>query len=904
MCDVMGGQRNVLHWRATTALDCTGAGTITSTNTNRVFVPTTDGAWKSCRPGRSINGFTSVQPAYDMTTLLQDWENGDAYAHRAGKAILIDAIQDYDLGNWSMPISVCDESMAGDLDPTVLADSVTPFVMQMNSALDRVANFGLATGTRNTSTGAGNWTDASKWDQGHIPAAGEVVWVKHAITFDSNATAKYKAVIVCNGGSLNWSLGGNRQLWMQHLLVRETGSMTIGVLAARPAANITCKIVITNSALDINVGTPASSFDANQWGNGLVGLGTIQMFGFDRGSRIIRTAGELTAGATTITLSAAATNWQVGDRIVIPDSRQYTTGVLFDHVEVRTIASFSSGNTVVHLSSALTYDHPGARDDDGTLRTDMLPHVVNLTSNVIIQSEDATGVPGHTVFMDRCDPDLDHVAFFEMGRTTSANLGNATWSGTTCTANATNQVGKYAVHFHHQGGRTTPVNGAGYQWRMRHCVIDGGDNLAHVRKAGYTIHGTHHGLLQGCVGYNLFGGGIVLEDGSETNNLIDGNCIIYTRGNTQREDADNVDAGFFRNGGGLWCRSGQSFITNNIFANCFYGFILNGITGDGNYQTWIPTYPGAMMPGMGTVNARLWTLGNKLNKDNEVYACGGGGTAWSWNALAQYFVWNSPRFVLDGWKCWHCQATAFYFYEQTHATIQNWTVRGDMAASGTSSYAWAFRADDYSSKGLWVRDCTVHGMNAGIMVSPALSDYMLIDDCVIHCGIGILCESPGAPGGGGNGARGMHPRVVISRNNDLTPTVHAFGGTDGISSKYEVAVLMHWTNSYNRACPMDMFLYGRNGDSAQNWQLYFPEQDPADIMELSTDILISCPEAGLTNQQAHDKYVPWTAAYTGSTIPPKSDAPNPATPGLATCGELMPAGTTAAAWTSARLRAL
>ena len=61
--------------------------------------------------------------------------------------------------------------------------------------------------------------------------------------------------------------------------------------------------------------------------------------------------------------------------------------------EERTMQAISADGRTITLNSALQYDHLGARDLNGVL--DFLPHVGNLTRNVIVRSESATGTRGH-----------------------------------------------------------------------------------------------------------------------------------------------------------------------------------------------------------------------------------------------------------------------------------------------------------------------------------------------------------------------------------------------------------------------------------------------------------------------------------------------------------------------------
>ena len=117
------------------------------------------------------------------------------------------------------------------------------------------------------------------------------------------------------------------------------------------------------------------------------------MHGSVRTPTFVRLATEPRAGHTTLTLSEAVSGWRVGDRLVLPDTRhikesEVTGGGWINAVnqwEERTVQAISADGRTLTLNSALQYDHLGARDLNGVL--DFLPHVGNLTRNVIVRSE-------------------------------------------------------------------------------------------------------------------------------------------------------------------------------------------------------------------------------------------------------------------------------------------------------------------------------------------------------------------------------------------------------------------------------------------------------------------------------------------------------------------------------------
>ena len=76
----------------------------------------------------------------------------------------------------------------------------------------------------------------------------------------------------------------------------------------------------------------------------------------------------------------------------------------------------------ITLTTPLKFDHKGARSGDDKL--EFLPHIGNLTRNVVVRSENPNGTRGHMIFMARADIDLRYVEVRDMGRTKLGILDN------------------------------------------------------------------------------------------------------------------------------------------------------------------------------------------------------------------------------------------------------------------------------------------------------------------------------------------------------------------------------------------------------------------------------------------------------------------------------------------------
>ena len=74
----------------------------------------------------------------------------------------------------------------------------------------------------------------------------------------------------------------------------------------------------------------------------------------------------------------------------------------------------------------------------------------------MVRSENPNGVRGHMIFMARADVDLRYVEVREMGRTRMGVLDSTEFDAQGKVTNfGTNQIGRYAIHFHHDFGPTT-----------------------------------------------------------------------------------------------------------------------------------------------------------------------------------------------------------------------------------------------------------------------------------------------------------------------------------------------------------------------------------------------------------------------------------------------------------------
>ena len=357
--------------------------------------------------------------------------------------------------------------------------------------------------------------------------------------------------------------------------------------------------------------------------------------------------------------------WRAGDRLFIPDSRQVDENNKFNssyvlQIDEVTVQSVSADGRSVTVSPALRYDHRGAKDANGTATvlsdgTKLLPHVGNLTRNVIIRSESPSGTRGHTLFTNRSDVDIYYVQFQDLGRTRATALNSST-----------NHIGRYPLHIHHLWG---PVNSSntGYQFELVGNAVN--DSL----KWPIAVHGSHYGLIKQNVvfgGSQLTGAGIAVEDGSETENLFEENFVANVRGNVNPRESGPDTANGTTPGSAaecFWAAGFNNRFVNNVASDCRNPFqqIVSGpgwkfIVPPAPYTTQAPRFRGADMTNTTQTLAVTPQLQPILEfRSNEIYGESAAGLT-IWNLRTDgYNIPTVSESVIKDFRVWHTYELLF-----------------------------------------------------------------------------------------------------------------------------------------------------------------------------------------------------------------------------------------------------
>ena len=543
-----------------------------------------------------------------------------------------------------------------------------------------------------TSRQNGAWSDPATWSARQVPGAGArvVVEADHDVAYDAVSDAPLDCVEV--RGGLRFAADTHTRMTVGTLTVREAGRLEVGSVDAPIAAGVTAELVIADRSID-------TALDPAQVGNGLIGLGTVTMHGAPVEPTFARTSREPLAGDRTLELEQPVTGWRPGDYVVIPDTRQLRAAERKDgrtsQTEKVQIASVA-GSTVT-LSEPLRHDHRGAQATDAG--DPLLPHVGILGRNVIVRSANPDGTRGHTMFLSHAAVDLRYVAFQELGRTRNGTADSARFDTTgRALAVGSNQIGRYAVHFHHCfGPREAPPGG--HQFTLIGNAVDG------APKWGITVHRSHYGLIRDNVVYNTRGAAIATEDGSESFNVFDHNFAVLSQGRA----ASRMSAGYGSSlpdlgvvGAGFWFRGPKNYIRNNVAAGVRQaGFALPALPG----SVRTPAFPGAdTSKGDETVRVDLTNAEVLEFTGNEAYGTLENGLESDWNGTVADF------------RAWHSSGHGVKGSPPEFLALDRVVVRGDpRALEDPAERPVGVWIANYVSRSVNVTAADVQGMRVGVL---------------------------------------------------------------------------------------------------------------------------------------------------------------------------------------------
>lgn len=397
------------------------------------------------------------------------------------------------------------------------------------------------------SVSSGDWSAASTWGSGHVPTNGDVVYIAtgHQVRYDVDSSAVIRSIHL--DGTLQFAFDKTTQL--------NVGLIRIGAGGSTAEEGFDCDAHAGGqNAAALLVGTPDQPVLAEHSVtirlHHLHGLdpkscpalvccgGRLELHGAPLNRTWVKLGKGVQAGDREIELAEDVSGWRVGDRVILTaTTRQNKVKKTFrvstrdsTQTEERRIVSVSGRH--LFLDQPVEFAH--------TVYGEYRGEVANLSRNVIVESAAPDGVRGHTMFHRNSSGSISYSEFRHLGKA--------------------GVLGRYSIHFHLVGDtmRGSSVIGA--------SIWDSGNRWI-------TIHGTNYLVVRDCVGYRSLGHGFFLEDGTETNNVLDRNLAVQAY--STKPLPDQVLPYDKNDGSGFWWANSLNTFTRNVAAECDeYGYFF------------------------------------------------------------------------------------------------------------------------------------------------------------------------------------------------------------------------------------------------------------------------------------------------------------------------------------------
>jgi len=345
-------------------------------------------------------------------------------------------------------------------------------------------------------------------NQEKLESYGNDILIKHGtnVILDRSQLLEYGTILV--EGTLNIIETGEKPLRVQKIIVGLTGKLNIGTEKFPIEKNKTVEII----------------FVKNQPGEiGIFVFGELNIHGYDLGSAFTELFSDALPGQDYLAVTPIVKEWKKGSKILITSPG--ASGEYKNCREENKIL-FIEG-PFVHLKKPLECFHQGYNDNDKTVSS----HVVALDRNIVIRSEDLEN-RGSTNFFHGSTGYVKFAEFRDLG--------------------PKDVLGRYPIHFHHMQDSSIGIE-----------VV--GNSILNSDNRWITIHDSNGILVKNNVGYKSRGHGFFLEQGTEFDNIFDGNIGIKTvLGNLIPSDAR---ASVF------WTMNPMNSFTNNVAVDGgYYGF--------------------------------------------------------------------------------------------------------------------------------------------------------------------------------------------------------------------------------------------------------------------------------------------------------------------------------------------
>jgi hypothetical protein len=397
---------------------------------------------------------------------------------------------------------------------------------------------------------SGAWSSSTTWEGGEVPGAETRVQVRsgHSVTYDVCSDRPIRSIHV--SGTLSFATDRDTRLDVGLIKIQrgddagEDGFTCEAHLGEADPALPRPALLVGSPDRPVAPGATAlirlvalDGLDRETCPAIVCCGGRMEFHGAPMTRTWVKLGRTIKPGEAVVTLAEPVAGWRIKDRVILTatqrDGREQGTlrvgaGGRRSFTEERIIAAFDG--TTLTLDRPVSHAHLGRGDYRG--------EVANLSRNVIIESADPARGRGHTMYHRGSSGSISYAEFRHLGKE--------------------GVLGKYSLHFHLAGDsmRGSSVLGA--------SIWDSGNRWI-------TIHGTSYLIVRDCVGYRSMGHGFYLEDGSESDNVLDRNLAVQA---VAGKPPPGQFFPFDRNdGAGFWWANSLNTFTRNAAVECDrYGY--------------------------------------------------------------------------------------------------------------------------------------------------------------------------------------------------------------------------------------------------------------------------------------------------------------------------------------------
>jgi hypothetical protein len=370
--------------------------------------------------------------------------------------------------------------------------------------------------------------------------------------------------------------------------------------------------------------------------------------------------------------------------------------------------------------------------------------------------------------------------------------------------------------------RLNPAN-TGYQFLILGNAVN--DSL----KWPIAVHGSHYGLVKRNVvfgGAQLTGAGIAVEDGTETENLIEENFVANIRGSINPRESGPSTADGTTPGSAAECFWSAGFnnrFINNVASSC-RNPVQQIVSGPGwkfivpaaPYTARNPRFRGAdMASDTETIAVTPQHQPILEFRGNEVYGLAADGlTAWQLGTDGYGIIPpGMAQSVIQDFRVWHTYEGAIYNYPAHRMTVDGLVYRIDPAA--TLYWPSAFQCGDYRNVDVTIRNGSIHAGGIFGGCTDPLGVFRISNVDAVTRGHACSFETPATPGTGAD--RPASGVTMVLRNN----RIRAWPGRP-----LQTIEMFHTTARGNSQVNdrYDVFVHDYQGQPGNDFRVYFREQ--------------------------------------------------------------------------------